>query len=40
MKLSYFFENLKILEFKLFDSELEKGQKFSLKLGALDTLET
>ena len=40
MILSIFFENLKILDIKLFDLELEKGQKFSLKLEAFDTLQT
>ena len=39
MVLSNYFENLKIIVFIIFYSQLEKRQKFSLELGAFDTLE-
>ena len=39
MVLSNYFENLKIVVFKTFYLQLEKRQKFSLELGAFDTLK-
>ena len=38
MVFSISFENLKLLFIKLFDLWPFKGQKFSLKMGAFDTL--
>ena len=38
MVFSISFENLKLLVIKLFDLWPFKGQKFSLKMGAFDTL--
>ena len=40
MDLNNFFENLKIVVIKVFDLQLEIKQKFSLELGAFDTLKT